>query len=168
MTRGAWRTCLLCALALSANSLRVKAQLISVSRPDECARTAGMDVYSDVFVHKETGDLLGFELAVKHQGNSGADALLYVYAGGEADEGIPLLGQVSKNRLTLKGTLVEHLVEYPSKRNISEEHHVEVSGTMGVATFRGELTISGMIDHQLILLKRVKRIWPCFDRNATP
>ena len=169
MTRGAWRTCLLCALALSISSLRVKAQIMSVSLPDECARTAGMDVYSNVFIHEETGDLLGYELAVKRQGNSGADALLYVYEGGEAGEGIPLSGQVSKNRLALKGTWVEHLVEYPSKKNVTEEHHVEVFGTMGDATFRGELTISGMEeDHQHIRLKRVQRTWPCYDRNATP
>ena len=32
---------------------------------DECAMTAGMQVYSNVFVHKETGDLLGYDLAIK-------------------------------------------------------------------------------------------------------
>jgi len=127
-----------------------------------------MLVYSDVFMQKETGDLLGYELAVKRQGDSGADALLYVYEGGEAGEGIPLSGQVSKNRLTLKGTWVEHLIAYPSKKRVTQEHSVEVLGTLNTATFRGELTISGMEDHQDVRLKRVKKIWPCYDRNVTP
>ncbi|MGA2674381.1 MAG: hypothetical protein ABSE99_14270 [Terracidiphilus sp.] len=98
----AWRAFLLCALALSVGSLRLKAQTISI--PDPCLRTAEMKVYSDVFIQKETGDLLGYELAIKSQGDSGAEALLYVYEGGEAGDGIPLFGQVSKERLTLKGT----------------------------------------------------------------
>lgn len=126
-----------------------------------------MLVYSDVFMQKETGDLLGYELAVKRQGGSHADALLYVYEGGEADEGIPLSGQVSNNMLTLKGTWVEHLIAYPSKESITEEHPVEVSGTLSTATFRGKLTISGMEDPQHVRLKRVKKIWPCYDQNVT-
>jgi hypothetical protein len=166
MTRRGWRTCLLCALALIISGLRVKAQLKSDSLSNECIKTAGMDVYSDVFVHEETGDLLGYELAVKRQNNSGADALLYVYEGGEAGEGIPLSGQFSKNRLTLKGTWKERLTEYPSKKNITEEHPVEVFGTLSVGTFRGELTIRGMEDHQHIRLKHVKKILPCRDGNA--
>jgi len=168
MTHWAWRAGLLCALALPVGGPRLKAQLVLVSNPDECARTAGMLVYSDVFMQKETGDLLGYELAVKRQGDSGADALLYVYEGGEAGEGIPLSGQVSKNRLTLKGTWVEHLIAYPSKKRVTQEHSVEVLGTLNTATFRGELTISGMEDHQDVRLKRVKKIWPCYDRNVTP
>jgi len=168
MTHWAWRAGLLCALALPVGGLWLKAQLVLVSNPDECARSAGMLVYSDVFMQKETGDLLGYELAVKRKGDSGADALLYVYEGGEAGEGIPLSGQVSKNRLTLKGTWVEHLIAYPSKESVTQEHSVEVFGTLSTATFRGELTISGMEDHQHIRLKRLKKIWPCCDRNVTP
>jgi hypothetical protein len=126
-----------------------------------------MLVYSDVFMQKETGDLLGYELAVKRRGDSGADALLYVYEGGEAGEGIPLSGQVSKNLLTLKGTWVEHLIAYPSKKRITEEHSVEIFGTMSTATFRGQLTISGMEDHKHVRLKYVNKTWPCYERNAT-
>ncbi len=85
---------------------------------DECEKTAGMQVYSNVFVHEETGDLLGYELAIKRHANSGTDALLYVYEGGNSDAGVPLSGQISNNRLSLQGTWVEHLVEYPSKKEI--------------------------------------------------
>lgn len=168
MMHWAWQAGLLCALALPVGSLRLKAQPVLVSNPDECARTAGMLVYSDVFMQKETGDLLGYELAVKRQGDSGAEAMLYVYEGGDAGEGIPLSGQISKDLLTLKGTWVEHLIEYPSKQRITEEHSVEVVGTLPPATFRGELTIKGMEDHQHVRLKRVKKIWPCYDQNVAP
>ena len=168
MTHWGWRAGLLCALALPIGGLRLKAQLLPATKPDECARTAGMLVYSDVFMQKETGDLLGYELAVKRQGGSGADALLYVYEGGEADEGIPLSGQVSKNLLTLKGTWVEHLIAYPSKERITKEYSVEVFGTLSTATFRGELTISGMEDRQHVRLKRVQKIWSCDDQDASP
>jgi hypothetical protein len=159
ITQGAWRACLFFDLVLSASSLSVKAQIASVSSPNECSRTAGMNVYSDVFLHKETGDLLGYELAIKHQSNSDVDALLYVYEGGEAGEGIPLSGQLSKNLLTLKGTWANHLIEFPSKRKITEKHQVEISGIMRVATFHGKLTISETVDHQPIQLKHVERIW---------
>ena len=168
ITNSALPSFLACALALSVGSLRLKAQTMFLSVPDSCARTAEMYVYSNVFIQKETGDLLGYELAVKRQGDSGAEALLYVYEGGEAEDGIPLSGQVSKNRLTLTGTWVEHLVEYPSKKNIVQKHSVEILGAMDSATFRGELTISGMEDRQHFQLRRVKRIWSCNDRNAAP
>jgi hypothetical protein len=42
-----------------------------------------MQVYSNVFIHKETGDVLGYDLAIKHDGDSTVDALLYVYEGGK-------------------------------------------------------------------------------------
>lgn len=163
-----WRAGLLCALALSVGGLGLKAQTMLDSKSDECARTVGTIVYSDVFMQKETGDLLGYELAVKRQGDSGADAVLYVYEGGEAGEGIPLSGQVSKNLLTLKGTWVEHLIAYPSKKRITEEHSVELVGTMSNTNFRGDITINEMEDHRHVRLKLVKKIWPCYDRNATP
>jgi hypothetical protein len=105
---------------------------------DECARTAGMQVYSSVFVHEETGDLLGYELAIKHDGDSGMDALLYVFEGGESGPGIPLTGQITKNRLSIRGTWVEHLLEGASKREIAEEHSVKIEGIVDSSTFRGE------------------------------
>ena len=129
--------------------------------PDECERTAGMQVYSNVFIHEETGDVLGYELAIKRSADSGADALLYVYEGGESDEGVPLSGQISKNRLSVQGTWVEHLVEYPSKKEIVQSHSVKIVGTLDSTAFRGDLTIEGMGEREHVQLKRVKRIWFC-------
>jgi len=128
---------------------------------NECKRTAGMQVYSNVFVHEETGDLLGYDLALKRNVDSGVDALLYIYEGGESDAGVPLSGQLSNNRLSVQGTWVEHLVEYPSKKEIVQTHFVKIVGALDAATFRGELTIEGMGEREQVQLKRVKRIWSC-------
>ncbi len=120
-----------------------------------------MQVYSNVFVHKETGDLLGYDLALNRRGDATVDALLYVYEGGPSDKGVPLSGQISKNRLSVQGTWVEHLIEYPSKKEVVQTHSVKIVGTMDPTAFRGELTIEGMGEREHVKLKRVKRIWSC-------
>ena len=120
-----------------------------------------MQVYSNVFVHKETGDVLGYDLAFQRNGDLRVDALFYVYEGGNSDEGVPLSGQISKNRLSVQGTWVEHLVEYPSKKEIVQTHSVKIVGTLGSTAFRGELTIEGMGEAEHVQLKRVKKIWSC-------
>jgi len=152
---------LLCALTLSSCNLGIKAQTLV---PDQCSKTADMYIYSNVFVHQESGDLLGYELAIKRQADSRVEALLYVYEGGGAGDGIPLAGEVSKNHLILKGTWDEQLIEYPSKKIIVEHHAVELIGTVDLSTFRGELTISDIENHQHIRLSHVKRIWFCYDK----
>ena len=125
-----------------------------------------MQVYSNVFVHKETGDLLGYELALKRNGDSGVDALLYVYEAGESDEGVPLSGQISNSHLSVQGTWVEHLVEYPSKKDVVQTHFVKIAGMLDTVTFRGELSIEGMGEREQVQLKRAKKIWPC--KNPRP
>ena len=134
---------------------------------DECARTSGMQVYSNVSIHRETGDLLGYELAVKRNADSSVDALLYVYEGGGSDDGIPLSGQVVNKRLTVQGAWVEHLIEYPSKRTIVEKHFVKIVGDLGPAALSGELTIEGMNEREAVRLKHVKRIWSCMNWNPS-
>jgi hypothetical protein len=106
-------------------------------------------------------DLLGYDLALNRIGDSTVDALLYVYEGGLSDEGMPLSGQISKNRLSVQGTWVEHLIEYPSKKEIVQTHSVKIVGTLDSTAFRGELTIEGMGEREHVQLKRVKRIWSC-------
>jgi len=134
---------------------------------DECERTARMQVYSNVFVHEETGDLLGYDLALKRKVDSGVDALLYVYEGGDSDAGVPLSGQISNNRLSVEGTWVEHLIEYPSKKEIVQTHFVKIVGTLDAAAFRGDLKIEGMGEREQVKLKRVKRIWSCNRWNPS-
>jgi hypothetical protein len=131
---------------------------------DPCVTTTNMQVYSNVFIHRDTGDLLGYELAIKRKSDNEADVLLYVYEGEVVGDGIPLSGQISDNRLNVTGTWVERLREYPSKKEIEQKHAVEIHGALDFAAFQGTLTIDETAEQ--IRLKHVKRIWSC--KNPSP
>ena len=90
-----------------------------------------------------------------------------MYEGGDSDDGVSLSGQISNSRLSVQGTWVEHLVEYPSKKEIVQNHFVKIVGTLDSAAFRGELTIEGMGEREQVRLKRVKRIWSCKNWNPS-
>lgn len=162
MAHSGFGSLLFCAWALSLHGAAVHAQAPSLQ--DRCEKTAAMQIYSNAFSHDETGDLLGDELAVQTHPDSTANALLFIYEGGNAGDGIPLSGQVTQDRLTLKGTWAEHVIEHPSNRTIVEKHSVEIVGTIKGASFRGTVTIDGMQDHQKLRLTRVKKIWGCDAR----
>jgi hypothetical protein len=151
------RLILLAAIASFSGALLAQKSVAS----DKCVRTSGMQVYSNVFSHKETGDLLGYELAIKRSGDSGVDALLYIYEGGDSNDGIPLSGHILNSRLTVQGTWADRLIEHPSKREIVEKHFVKIVGALGSEAFKGELTIEGMEEPERVRLKHVKRIWSC-------
>jgi hypothetical protein len=129
--------------------------------PEQCAKTAHMQIYSSASVDEETGDLLGYELAVHQRKDSAIDALLYVYEGAANDDGILISGSISGKKLTLTGKWVEHLTEYPSKKEIIETHSVKIDGTLGPRWFRGRVTIEGMMTPDKVELKRVDRLWFC-------
>ncbi len=103
-----------------------------------------MEVYSNAFAHKETGDILGYELALKPHDDSTVEAFLYVYEGAPNDEAIPLSGHISGRNLRIQGKWVEHLTEYPSKKEIVQTHFVKIDGVLDSASFRGDITIEGM------------------------
>jgi hypothetical protein len=84
-----------------------------------------------------------------------------------SDDGVPLSGQISNKRLSIEGIWVEHLVQYPSKKEIVQKHFVKIVGTLDSAAFRGELTIEGMGEHERVRLKHVKRIWSCKNWNPS-
>lgn len=111
--------------------------------PDECARTAQMDVYSDAQVSRVTGDLSGFDLALDKPNVAQRNALLFVYEGGES-EGIPLPVTANGDKLVIEGTWVEHLTEYPSKKDIVETHRVRIAGRITPISFRGTISIEGL------------------------
>ncbi|MFZ3265795.1 MAG: hypothetical protein WA172_17445 [Terriglobales bacterium] len=92
----------------------------------ECNQTVSMRVYSNAWIDMETGDLNGFELAIKNIDNSPINVLLYMYEGGVA-EGIPLPGRISNGRIDIRGDWVEHLIEYPSKKEIIQSHSVKIA-----------------------------------------
>jgi hypothetical protein len=120
-----------------------------------------MDVYSNAFAHKETGDILGYELAVKRRDDSTVEAFFYVYEGAPNNEAIPLSGHLSGKNLSIQGDWVEHLTEYPSKKETVQTHFVKIDGVLDSASFRGEVTIEGMGERDSVRLKRVKRLWLC-------
>ena len=134
---------------------------MSAKVPDECSRTAKMQIYSSAFVHAETGDILGYELAVTPHDDSTVDALFYVYEGAPNDEAIPLSGHLANKNLSVQGNWVEHLVEYPSKKEIIETHVVKIDGTLDSTSFRGDLTIKGIVEQRSIRLEHVKKVWLC-------
>ena len=130
--------------------------------PDECTRTAQMEIYSDAQVSRVTGDLGGFDLALDKPDGSQRKALLFVYEGGES-EGIPLSVIADGDNLIIGGTWVEHLTEYPSKRDIVQTHQVKITGKLTPKILRGTISIEGLeiVNPEGMQLKRAKRIWMC-------
>jgi hypothetical protein len=139
-----------------------------IPEPD-CGRTAKMRVYSDAYLSEETGDVGGIELAITERNDSTVEALLFIYEGAPNDEAIPLSGSAASKYLTLQGKWVEHLVEYPSKKEIVQSHFVRMEGKLDSAAFQGDLKIEGLAFPDKARLKRVPQIWLCNKRdNAAP
>jgi hypothetical protein len=131
------------------------------AKEDDCTQTANMQIYSNAFVTKdEAGDLVGYELALRQASDSTVEALLFVYEGGAAD-GVNLPGRVSGKKLTVEGSWVEHLTEYPSKKEIVQTHLVKIDGNLDSKWFRGTITIGDMFESRMVRLKRVNHIWVC-------
>jgi hypothetical protein len=126
----------------------------------DCDQTAKMRIYSSAFIHEETGDLLGYELAVGQASNSGVEALLFVYEGAPAD-GVPLNGRSSDGKLIIEGEWIEHQVEYPSRKEVVQHHSVKILGKLNEVRFRGTIAIEGITAPEKIQLKRVPQIWMC-------
>jgi hypothetical protein len=135
--------------------------------PDECARTAQMEIYSDAQVSRVTGDLSGFDLALDKPNGPQRKALLFVYEGG-GSEGIPLPVTANGDNLVIEGTWVEHLTEYPSKKDIVQTHGVRITGKITPTSFRGTISIEGLeiMNPDSMLLKRVKQIWACKTHSS--
>jgi hypothetical protein len=127
---------------------------------EECTRTSKMRIYSDAFIAEESGDLDGYELALGELKGSTVDALLFVYEGSAA-EGIRLPGHISGKKLSIEGTWVEHLIEYPSKKETVQTHLVKMDGNLGSRSFRGTIKIGDMVASQTVRLKLVNHIWVC-------
>jgi hypothetical protein len=125
-----------------------------------------MRVYSNAYLSEETGDVGGIELAIKENSDSTVDALLFVYEGAPNDEAIPLTGSIANKHLTLQGNWVEHLVEYPAKKEIVQTHSVKIDGTLDLASFRGDVKIGDLAFPEKVRLKRVQQIWLCKKRGS--
>jgi hypothetical protein len=126
-----------------------------------------MDVYSDAQVSRVTGDLSGFDLALDKPNVSQRNALLFVYEGG-GSEGIPLPVTANGDNVVIEGTWVEHLTEYPSKKDIVQTHRVRITGKITSTSFRGTISIEGLeiTNPDSMVLKKVKRIWDCKTHSS--
>jgi len=143
-------------------ALVVATRLVGLSAPeDECARTSQMRIYSNAYPSKETGDVLGIELALSQNNDSTVDALLYIYEGAANVDGIHLPGRIAGKRVTVEGNWEERLVEYPSKREVVQTHFVSIDGTLDSKWFRGRIKIQGLSMPAAVKLERVKYIWVC-------
>lgn len=133
---------------------------------EACSETARMEIYSDAWFSNETGDVNGFELALEPPSGERRKAMLYVYEGAANTEGIPLALTAAGKNVVIQGTWVEHLIEYPSKREIVQKHFVRITATMTPDLLRGDLSIEGMVKPTRISLKKVKRIWLCTQQRS--
>jgi hypothetical protein len=128
---------------------------------DECVRIAHSQIYSNAFLSNETGDVLGLELVLDEGRNDSAvQALLYLYEGAPNKDGSHISGNISGKKLMLKGALVEHPIEYPSKKEIVEARSVSIDGTLDSTSFRGNVRIEVM-KPMSVRLNRVDNIWLC-------
>jgi hypothetical protein len=128
-----------------------------------CSETAGMRIYSHVSFSEESGDLRGFELALSKHGNGEYRALLFIYRGAANQKGIELTGEVNGDGLlTLSGTWIEHLGEYPSRKEITTTHPIRLVASVTAAALQGNLTIDN--DSDDLAMQRTRRIWLCRNR----
>jgi len=123
-----------------------------------CSATSTMAVYSNASYSPESGDVSGYELALAQQ-TTGGHALLFVYEGAPNEAGIELTVEGTGQRFTLTGTWVEHLIEYPSRKETTQTHPVRLEATVSSAALRGKLTIDQYAE--VVRLKRAGHIWLC-------
>ena len=99
--------------------------------------------------------------------DSTVDVLLYVYEGAPNNNGIHRQGHISGKKLNIEGNWNEHLIEYPAKKEIVQEHFVRINGTHDSVWFRGKITVQdmsttkGLSEDEDLKLKRVAHIWLC-------
>jgi len=136
---------------------------------DECLVTATMTTYSNAEYIEETGDVVGYELAIQHGKDSSVYAQLFDYEGVPNEDGIPLSGHIADGKLTMEGDWVAHLIEQPSNKEIIQTTHVTVNGTLGSAWFRGTIKFAALATPTDVKLKRVSHIWTCgTQRHGKP
>jgi hypothetical protein len=150
------RSAILTSIILSLTPLIASAQ----ASADPCVQTKSMRIYSNAYIHEETGDLLGYELAIKQRPDASIEALLYIYEGSTAGEGIDLPGQISGKDLTIAGNWIERSIEYPSKKEIVQTYSVRINGTLSLTAFLGRIKIADLEEGE-IKLRRVNHIWAC-------
>jgi len=128
---------------------------------DECTRTVHLQTYSNAVFSEETGDVVGYELAIQERNGSSIKALFYDYEGVPNNDGISMSGQISGRNLTMTGNWIETRIEEPTKQKIVETRLVEVDGRLESNWFRGTIKIQGLVAPISVRMKRVDHIWMC-------
>lgn len=126
---------------------------------DFCDAAIGGTSYSNAYIDEETSDALGYALVLKSRNN----AVLYVYEGGEPSV-IKLPFERSGNRITIRGIWHEHLVEYPARKEIVEDHPVVVEASLTGRVMNASIRI-GDWGESKIKMKKVAHILGCVDKN---
>jgi hypothetical protein len=128
---------------------------------DECVRTTYLQTYSNAVFSEETGDVVGYELAIQKLNGGAIEALLYDYEGVPNEEGIGVSGRISGKRLTMEGKWVRHVIEQPTEKEVVETRLVEVNGMLNSSEFRGTIKIQDLAKPIGVRMKRVDHIWMC-------
>lgn len=134
----------------------------TVPGPDQalCSRAAQMRIYSNAFFSKESGDVVGYELAVSNSADS-TDALLFIYEGVANNDGIPLTSQRNGDKITVSGTWVVHGIEFPSKKEIVARDSVMIDGLLSAKSLAGHIAIGDPHAPKTLRMKRVQHLWLC-------
>ncbi len=134
------------------------------SAKDECPQTLVYRIYSNAFFPEESGDVVGYDLALKPTNGNSYESLLYIYEGAPNLDGISLVGDRKGATISLEGDWREELVEYPSKRNITRIQHVKLKGRISERHFRGLLQLDSTSFP--LSLKLANHIWLCKPQEA--
>jgi hypothetical protein len=79
-----------------------------------------LKVYSNAAYVEEAGDVIGYELAFEQRSSRSIKAHLYIYQGVPNLDSISLSGKFSGGKVTMEGNWIQHLIEEPSKKEITE------------------------------------------------
>ena len=125
---------------------------------DYCEAASSGVAYSNAYVHRETGDTLGYAIVLR----SDNKAIVYVYEGGAPSQ-IELPFERTGNRVVIRGVWHEKLIEYPSRREFVKDRPVLVDGVLLGDTLKAMITIADL-DRLEVKLKRVAHILGCGKR----
>jgi hypothetical protein len=141
-------------LMFSLYSVHNAQDLSEGSRNTRCELVKGAAIYSNARYIEEAGDVIGFELAFLDD----KTALLFDYEGTPDAEPIPL--NVSKNSGAWEGALRRKVIEYPSKREVTDTVAATVKGKLIGKGFQGAIQV-GQGNSERVNLKRVRHLWGC-------
>ena len=133
---------------------------VSLANADRCRGVVNQNVYSNAKYFEEAGDVGGLEISIAPDGHR---ILLFDYEGSLADP-ISLPAMYAKGALKVSADYTLNLTEYPTKKPVSEKHHVEVKARVTKSVLAGTIRFdSNPAEH--VRLRRVPYVWGCKGRS---